>query len=69
MFVFLLHVLILGFSFSNFTRETGEFELALTITPVLQANRLTKCASDRLTKSARDSISAQMCKYTNIKTS
>ena len=42
---FLLDELILGFCYSDLTLETGGFELALTITPVLQANRLTKCAS------------------------
>ena len=31
--------------YSNLRRETGEFELASTITLVLQANRLTKCAT------------------------
>ena len=44
MFVCLLDELILGFCYSNLALETGEFELALTITLVLQANRLTKCA-------------------------
>ena len=33
------------FCYSNLRRETGGFELASTITLVLQANRLTKCAS------------------------
>ena len=45
MFVCLLDELILGFCYSDLTLETGGFELALTITLVLQANRLTKCAS------------------------
>ena len=45
MFVFLLDELILGFCYSHLTLETGGFELASTITLVLQANRLTKCAS------------------------
>ena len=31
--------------YSDLTLETGGFELASIITPVLQANRLTKCAS------------------------
>ena len=44
MFVCLLHELILGFCYSDLTLETGGFELASTITLVLQANRLTKCA-------------------------
>ena len=34
------------FCYSNFRRETGGFELASTITLVLQANRQTKCASN-----------------------
>ena len=46
MFVYLLDELILGFCYSNLTLETGGFELALTITLVLQANQLTKCASE-----------------------
>ena len=45
MFVCLHDDLILGFCYGNLTVETGDVELALTITPVLQANRLTKCAS------------------------
>ena len=45
MFVCLLDGLILGFCYSNLTLDTGEFELASTITPVLQANRLTKYTS------------------------
>ena len=44
MFVCLLDELILGFCYSNLTLETGGFELASSITLVLQANRLTKCA-------------------------
>ena len=44
-FVRLLDELILGFCYSDLTLETGRFELALTFTLVLQANRLTKCAS------------------------
>ena len=43
MFVCLLDELILCFCY--LTLETGGFELASTITLVLQANRLTKCAS------------------------
>ena len=45
MFVLLLDDLIWGFCYSILTPETGEFELASTITLALQANRLTKCAS------------------------
>ena len=45
MFVCLLDELILGFCYSNFTLETGGFELVSSITLVLQANRLTKCAN------------------------
>ena len=41
-----LHVeLSLGFCYSYMTWETGGLELASTIILVLQANRLTKCAS------------------------
>ena len=36
MFVWLLDELILAFCYSDFTLETGGFELASTITPVLQ---------------------------------
>ena len=36
-FVCLLDDLILEFSYSNLTQETGEFELALTITLEFQA--------------------------------
>ena len=45
MFVFLLDELILGFYYCNFTLETGGFELVSSITLVLQANWLTKCAN------------------------
>ena len=45
MFVCLLDELILGFCYNDWTFETGGFELASTITLVLQANRLTKWAS------------------------
>ena len=45
MFVCLLDELILGLSYSDLTWETGGLELVSTITPVLLANRLTKCAS------------------------
>ena len=43
MFVCLLDELILGFCYSELTLETGGFELASSITLVLQANRRTKC--------------------------
>ena len=45
MFVRLLDDLILGFCYSNLTRETDEFKVTSTITFVLQTNRLTKYAS------------------------
>ena len=45
MFVCLLDELILGFCYSDLTLETGGFELASTITLVLQVNWLNKCAS------------------------
>ena len=41
----LLDELMLGFCYSDLTLETGGFELASTIALVVQANRLTKCAS------------------------
>ena len=44
-FVCLLDDLILGFCCSDLTLETGGFELASTITLVLQASQLTKYAS------------------------
>ena len=44
MFVCLFDELILGFCYSDLTLKTGGFELASTITLVLQANWLTKCA-------------------------
>ena len=44
-FVCLLDGLIPRFCYSDMTLETGGFELASTITFVLQVNRLTKCAS------------------------
>ena len=44
-FTCLLDDLIQGFCYSILTRRTGELELASTITFVLQANQLTKCAS------------------------
>ena len=45
MFVCLLDELILGFRYSDLTLETSGLELTSTITLVLQANQLTKCAS------------------------
>ena len=44
-FVCLLDDLIVGFCWEKLTRKTGGLELASTIIVVLQANRLTKCAS------------------------
>ena len=46
-FVCLLDELIL-FCYSDLTWKTGGFELASTITLVLQVNQLTKCASHPL---------------------
>ena len=54
MFVCLLDELILGFCYSDLTLETGGFELASTITLVLQANWLTKCASHRFFNCTND---------------
>ena len=45
MFVCFLDELILGFCYSDLTWETDGFEFALTITLVLQANQLIRCAS------------------------
>ena len=45
LFVCLLDGLIRDICYSNLTWEIGGFELASTIILVLQANRLTKCAS------------------------
>ena len=46
-FLFVCRVvdLIQGFCYSYLTQETGGLELASTIILMLQANRLTKCAS------------------------
>ena len=38
-------LIILGFCYSNLTRENGGFELASTISLDLQTDRLPKCAS------------------------
>ena len=43
--VCLLDELTLGFCYSDLSLETSGFELASTITLVLQANQLTKCAN------------------------
>ena len=43
--LFIIYELILGFCYSDLTWETSGFELALIITPLLQVNQLTKCAS------------------------
>ena len=45
-FVCLLDSLILGFCYSNLTRKSGISELKLTITLVLQANRISKYAGN-----------------------
>ena len=45
MFVCLLDDFILGFCYSDLTLQTVGFELASTITLVLQANQLAKCAT------------------------
>ena len=46
MSVCLLDGLILGFCYSNLTRKSGRSELKLTITLALQANRISKYASN-----------------------
>ena len=43
-FVYLFDDLILGFCYSNLTRESGEFKFTSTITLVLLVNVLNKCA-------------------------
>ena len=48
MFVCLLDDLILGFCYRILTQANGEFEFSSAITLVLQANRLTKCASSSI---------------------
>ena len=50
-FVCLLDDLILGFCYSNLTREAGGFELASAIILVLQANQRTKWASVKIRRS------------------
>ena len=47
-FVCLRDNLILAFCYKNLRQETDGFELASTITLILQANRLTKCASHNI---------------------
>ena len=44
-FICLLDDLIERFSYNNLTCETGGSEFASSVTLVLQASRLTKCAS------------------------
>ena len=44
-FACLLDGSILDFCYRDLTLEISGFELASTITPILEANRLTKCAS------------------------
>ena len=43
--VCLIDDLILGFCYSKLKQETGGLELASTVTLIVQANQLTKCAS------------------------
>ena len=54
MFVCLLDDLILGFCYRNLTQANGEFEFSSAITLVLQANRLTKCASSSISSDLID---------------
>ena len=54
MFVCLLDNLILGFCYRNLTQANGEFEFSSAITLVLQANRLTKCASSSISSDLID---------------
>ena len=44
--VFLLDDVVLGFYNSNLTQETGEIELASTITLAIHANWQTKCSRE-----------------------
>ena len=55
--------MILGFCYSDLTLETSGFELASTITLVLQANRLTKCASHPKCKSGYHLTVAKIIKH------
>ena len=54
MFVCLLDDLILGFCYRILTQANGEFEFSSAITLVLQANRLTKCASSSISSDLID---------------
>ena len=65
MFVCLLDELILGFCYSDLAWEAGGFELASTITLVLQANQLTKCAS-HLPVSLMKHAEARQCDAINL---
>ena len=55
--------MILGFCYSDLTLETSGFELASTITLVLQANRLIKCASYPKCKSGDHLTVAKIIKH------
>ena len=56
LFLCLLDELILGFCYSNLTRETGGFKIEWTITLVLQANRLSMCVSHPKQDSSKSSL-------------
>ena len=58
----LIDMILAFFCYSNLRRET-EFELASTITLVLQANRLTKCASHPPKKFKNETAGRKYCQY------
>ena len=64
MFVCLLDELILGFCYSDLTLEAGGFELASSNTLVLQANQLTKCASQPEVNSLLESVALMYLRIT-----
>ena len=58
--------LILGFCYSDLTLEAGRFELASSNTLVLQANQLTKCASQREVNSLLESVGLMYLRITLV---
>ena len=58
--------LILGFCYSNLTLEAGRFELASSNTLVLQANQLTKCASQPEVNSLLESVALMYLRITLV---
>ena len=58
--------LILGFCYSDLTLEAGGFELASSNTLVLQANQLTKCASQPEVNSLLESVALMYLRITLV---